>query len=58
MDWFKRNAERLEFLSQYLEKRDVDGDGLIESPQSGNRNSHTHGETAWDCISSGPETPT
>ena len=53
MDWFKRNAERLEFLSQYLEKRDVDGDGLIESPQSGNRNSHTHGETAWDCISSG-----
>jgi hypothetical protein len=36
-----------------MEKRDVDGDGLIESPQSGNRNSHSHGETAWDCISSG-----
>ena len=53
IDWFKGNAARLEFISQYMEKRDVDGDGLIESPQSGNRNSHSHGETAWDCISSG-----
>jgi len=53
IDWFKRHAERLEFISQYMEKCDIDGDGLIESPQSGNRNTNTHGETAWDCISSG-----
>ena len=53
IEWFKRNVERLEFISKYMEKRDVDGDGLVESPQTGNRNSHSHGETAWDCISSG-----
>ena len=52
-DWLKANIERLEFLSAFMEGRDIDGDGLIESPQSGNRNSHSHGETAWDCISSG-----
>ena len=52
-DWLKANIDRLEFLSAFMEGRDVDGDGLIESPQSGNRNSHSHGETAWDCISSG-----
>ncbi len=52
-DWLKANIDRLEFLSAFMEGRDIDGDGLIESPQSGNRNSHSHGETAWDCISSG-----
>ena len=53
LEWFQRHAERLEFVARYLENRDVDGDGLVESPQSGNRDSHSHGETAWDCISSG-----
>ena len=53
MEWFKRNAERLEYISQYMEQRDVDGDGLIESPASGNRNTRAFGDSAWDCISSG-----
>lgn len=53
MAWFRKNADRLAFVSRYMENRDIDQDGLVESPQSGNRNSHSHGETAWDCISSG-----
>ena len=53
VEWFKQNAERLEFISQYMEKRDVDGDGLIESPASGNRNTRAFGDSAWDCISTG-----
>ena len=53
IEWFKKNAERLEYISQYMEKRDVDGDGLIESPASGNRNTRAFGDSAFDCISSG-----
>ena len=52
-DWLKRNIERLEFVSKFTEGRDIDGDGIVESQNSGNRDSHSHGETAWDCISSG-----
>lgn len=53
MDWLHRNLERLEFVSRFTEGRDLDGDGLVESQNSGNRDSHSHGETSWDCISSG-----
>jgi hypothetical protein len=53
VDWAAQRLERLEFISAYLERRDVDGDGLVESPQSGNRGTHAFGETAWDTYSSG-----
>ena len=36
-----------------MEQRDVDGDGLIESEQSGNRGTGAFGDTAWDTYSSG-----
>ena len=36
-----------------MENRDIDGDGLIESRHSGNRGTHTFGDTAWDTWSSG-----
>jgi hypothetical protein len=51
--WLAARIDRLEFISRYTEKRDVDGDGLVESHQSGNRGTHTFGDTAWDTYSSG-----
>jgi hypothetical protein len=35
--WLKNRIKDLEFLAQYMENRDIDSDGLIESRQSGNR---------------------
>lgn len=52
-DWLRRHIDRLEWISRFTEQHDSDGDGLVESPQSGNRNTRAHGDTAWDCISSG-----
>ena len=54
-DWLKKRIDRLEFLSRYMERRDVDGDGLIESKQSGNTGSRPQRDPdcAWDCYSSG-----
>lgn len=51
--WLRRRVARLEELSRYTERRDVDGDGLVESKQSGNRGTHAFGDTAWDTYSSG-----
>jgi hypothetical protein len=34
--WLARRIERLEFIADFLVKRDVDGDGLVEATQSGN----------------------
>lgn len=36
-DWLARRIERLEFVADFLARRDVDGDGLVEATQSGNR---------------------
>jgi len=36
-DWLARRIERLEFIADFLARRDVDGDGLVEATQSGNR---------------------
>jgi len=54
-DWLKGRIGNLEFLSQYMERRDIDGDGLIESKQSGNSGSRPprDPDSAWDCYSSG-----
>ena len=35
-EWLARRIERLEFIADYLARRDVDGDGLVEATQSGN----------------------
>ena len=35
-DWLLRRIERLEFIADFLARRDVDGDGLVEATQSGN----------------------
>ena len=51
--WLRRRIERLEWVARYMEQRDVDGDGLIESEQSGNRGTGAFGDTAWDTYSSG-----
>lgn len=53
--WLKERMEHLEFLSDYMEARDVDNDGLIESIQSGNAGSRPprSPDTAWDCYCSG-----
>jgi hypothetical protein len=34
--WLERRIERLEFIAEFLARRDVDGDGLVEATQSGN----------------------
>ncbi len=36
--WLARRIERLEFIAEFLAKRDVDNDGMIEATQSGNLN--------------------
>jgi hypothetical protein len=51
--WLRQRLERLEWVARYLENRDVDCDGLIESEQSGNRGTGAFGDTAWDTYSSG-----
>ena len=51
--WLREHIDRLEFVASYLEGRDIDGDGLIESVCSGNRGTHTFGDTGWDTYSSG-----
>ncbi len=51
--WLRKRLTRLEWVAGYMERRDIDGDGLIESPQSGNRGTHAFGDTAWDTYSSG-----
>lgn len=53
MDWLRRRLERLEWVAGYMERRDVDNDGLIESEQSGKPGTGAFGDTAWDTYSSG-----
>ncbi len=54
-EWIEGRIGSLERLSRYMERRDVDGDGLIESKQSGNDGSRPprDPDCAWDCYSSG-----
>ncbi|MCC6695068.1 MAG: hypothetical protein IT365_05510 [Candidatus Hydrogenedentes bacterium] len=55
IEWLRGRIEDLEFISAYMERRDVDGDGLIESKQSGNSGSRPprNPDCAWDCYTSG-----
>lgn len=55
-DWLERRRERLEFIADYLARRDVDGDGLVEALQSGNPNTlfqPARGCSWWDAVNSG-----
>jgi hypothetical protein len=53
--WLKKRIKDLEFIAGYMENRDIDGDGLIESRQSGNNGSRPprNPDMAWDCYSAG-----
>ena len=55
MEWLKARIKDLEFISGYMERRDIDEDGLIESKQSGNSGSRPprNPDCAWDCYASG-----
>lgn len=55
-EWLAKRIERLEFIADYLAKRDVDGDGMIEATQSGNRNAlQQPGRSCawWDALNCG-----
>jgi len=52
-DWLRENMERLELVARYMAGRDVDGDGLLESVQTGNSGSHARPDSAWDTFTSG-----
>jgi hypothetical protein len=53
--WLKKRISQLEFIAEYMVKRDIDGDGIIESRQSGNDWSRPprNPDMAWDCYSAG-----
>lgn len=53
--WLKKRLSGLEFIAKFMEDSDIDGDGLIESKQSGNRGSRPprNPDSAWDCYTSG-----
>jgi Bacterial alpha-L-rhamnosidase 6 hairpin glycosidase domain len=54
--WLARRIERLEFIAEYLVKRDVDDDGLVESTHSGNAGTliePMRAGSAFDTINAG-----
>nr|MBA3272582.1 hypothetical protein [Chthoniobacterales bacterium] len=54
LEWAKKHLPRLELIADYLAKRDIDDDGLVESVQSGNAGEKTRlGDTSIDTIASG-----
>ena len=53
MEWMKKWWPKLAPAIAYLEARDVDDDGLIESKLSGNAGTGAFGDTAFDTYSSG-----
>ena len=52
-DWVEKRIELLEKAAGYLINRDTNGDGLVESQQSGNYGTKAFGDTYMDTISSG-----
>jgi len=56
LDWLRQRIERLEFIADYLAKRDTDGDGLVECTHSGNYGSlvdPARSASAYDTINAG-----
>ena len=56
-DWLATRWEVLEKLATFLERNDTDGDGLVESPNSGNEGTFAMefgaGPSAYDCVNAG-----
>jgi hypothetical protein len=57
LNWASKRIGVLEFLADYLIKRDLDGNGLVESVYSGNYGTQIDrlGASAFDTINSGHE---
>ena len=56
LDWLRRRIERLEFIADFLARRDVDGDGLVEATQSGNLDTLQQPNRScawWDALNCG-----
>lgn len=56
LEWLKRRIDKLEHLAKFVEGRDLDGDGLIEATQSGNRGTlqQPHRSSCWwDAVNCG-----
>jgi hypothetical protein len=54
--WLRERIERLEVLSAFLERRDVDKDGMVEATQSGNDNTLIEPARSccwWDALNCG-----
>ncbi len=56
LDWLRRRVERLELVADFLAGRDVDGDGLVEAVQSGDRGTLLQPDRScawWDALNCG-----
>ena len=54
--WLEKRIDRLEMLSAFLERRDVDGDGMVEATQTGNDNTLIEPARSccwWDALNCG-----
>jgi len=54
--WLAKRIERLEFVAEFLAKRDVDQDGMVEATQSGNRGTLLQPARScawWDALNCG-----
>jgi peptidylprolyl isomerase len=54
--WLTQRIERLEFIADYLVRRDIDGDGLVEAVQTGNSGTlREPGRSCawWDALNCG-----
>jgi hypothetical protein len=54
--WLSQRIAKLEHLSDFLEQRDVDGDGMVEATQSGNYNTLIEPARSccwWDALNCG-----
>ncbi len=55
-EWLKKRIEKLEFIADFLAKRDIDGDGMVEATQSGNKGTlHEPNRSCawWDALNCG-----
>ena len=56
--WLRERIDQLEFIADYLARRDVDGDGMVEAFQSGNAGTlkMPHRSCSWfDCLGGGKD---
>jgi len=54
--WLESKIERLEFVADYLARRDIDGDGMVEAIQSGNYGTLVQPNRScawWDALNCG-----